>query len=91
MRIVLVAPTYYDLQVSVKSLIQSVIAEFGDIEMVVIDEAEIAMLRAGPDLIVSTVPLIGLPQDADSAVVQIGPLPAAPDLEQVRSPVLEIS
>ncbi|GAA1487952.1 BglG family transcription antiterminator [Brachybacterium sacelli] len=90
-RIALISPTYLDLQDSARALLQSTIAGFGEIELVAVDEAELSQGLPGPDLIVSTVPLIGLPQTVDRPLVQVGALPSAQDLERVRQVVLEIS
>ncbi|GAA1485310.1 BglG family transcription antiterminator [Brachybacterium fresconis] len=90
-RIALISPTYLDLQDSARTLLQSAIAGVGEIELVAVDEAELATDLPGPDLIVSTVPLVGLPQTLDRPVVQLSALPDAEDLERVRGVVLDIA
>lgn len=90
-RIALISPTYLDLQDSARTLLQSAIAGVGEIELIAVDEAELTTDLPGPDLIVSTVPLMGLPQTLDRPVVQLSALPGAEDLERVRGVVLEIA
>ncbi|WP_193105812.1 transcription antiterminator [Brachybacterium sp. FME24] len=90
-RIALISPTYLDLQDSARSMLQSAIAGVGEIELVAVDEAELTTDLPGPDLIVSTVPLMGLPQTLDRPVVQLSALPGAEDLERVRGVVLDIA
>ncbi|MGO1975724.1 BglG family transcription antiterminator [Brachybacterium tyrofermentans] len=90
-RIALISPTYLDLQDSARALLQSAIAGVGEIELVAVDEAELTTDLPGPDLLVSTVPLMGLPQTLDRPVVQLSALPGAEDLERVRGVVLEIA
>lgn len=90
-RIAMVSPTYLDLRDSARTLLESAIAGFGEIDMVVVDETEIPDGPAAPDLVVSTVPLMGLRGSADVPVLPLSALPGPDDLERVRSAVLEIA
>ncbi len=89
-RIALLSPTYPDLRDSARAMLQTAIAGFGEIEVVAVDETELAAGPSAPDLIVATVPLTGL-GSVEAPVLQLGALPGPDDLERVRSTVLEIA
>lgn len=94
-RIAMISPTYLDLRDSARAMLQAAITGFGEIEMVALDEAEVSGSLGGPgggpDLIVSTVPLMGLAHTAECPVVQLGALPGTEDVERVRQVVLELA
>lgn len=89
-RIALLSPTYPDLRDSARAMLQTAIAGFGEIDLVAVDETELATGPTAPDLIVATVPLTGL-RAVEAPVLQLGALPGPDDLERVRSTVLEIA
>src|SRR5699024_906572 len=82
-RIAMPSPTYPDLRGSARAMLQTAIAGFGEIDLVAVDEAELATGPTAPDLIVATVPLRGLTQPIDTPVLQLGALPGPDDLERV--------
>ena len=90
-RIAMLSPNYPDLRDSARAMLQTAIAGFGEIDLVAVDETELATGPTAPDLIVATVPLRGLTQPIDTPVLQLGALPGPDDLERVRSTVLEIA